>query len=257
MDRRERFKSPTADIRAAHAGFQSTLWTALPATVQSYSAAAMTVEAQPTIQFQSLGPTGVWTTQNMPLCVDCPVVFPFAGGFGLTLPIASGDEGLLVFASRCIDSWWQQGGVRGQAELRMHDLSDGFFIPGCFSQPRVLPNVSTTTAQLRNQAGDTYVEIAGGQVVNVVAPGGIHLNGVLIDASGNMTLPGFLEWPNGRINTGSGDQMAITGNVSATGTITALKGTGSDIGVSTHKHAQPNDSHGDAEQPTAAPTPGT
>jgi Phage protein Gp138 N-terminal domain len=181
MDRRERASNPTADIRAAHAGFQSTLWTALPAIVQSYDAAALTVEAQPTIQFQSLGPTGVWTTQNMPLCVDCPVVIPWAGGFGLTLPIASGDEGLLVFASRCIDSWWAQGGVQGQAELRMHDLSDGFFVPGCFSQPNVLPNASTTKPQLRNKAGTLLVELdPATSQCNVLAAGGLWVNGVRV-----------------------------------------------------------------------------
>jgi protein gp138 len=181
MDRRERFSDPLVAIRAALGDFQSSVWTALPAALQSFSASAMTCEAQPTVQYQSLGPTGIWTQQNMPLCVDCPVVFPGGSKFALTFPLTVGDEGLLVFASRCIDSWWAQGGVQGQAELRMHDLSDGFFIPGCFSQPNVLSNVSTTTVQLRNKAGTQYVELDPGTGrCNVVATGGLWINGVMV-----------------------------------------------------------------------------
>lgn len=181
MDRRERFGDTLVAIRAALQDFQSGVWTAMPATLQKFTASEMTCEAQPAIQYQSLGPKGIWTTQNMPLCVDCPVVFPGGSAFLLTFPLAVGDEGLLVFASRCIDSWWAQGGVQGQAELRMHDLSDGFFIPGCFSKPNAPSNVSTSTVQLRNKTGDQYLELDPGTGrCNVVATGGLWVNGVMV-----------------------------------------------------------------------------
>ena len=64
-----------------------------------------------------------------------PVVFPGGGGFALTFPVAAGDECLVVFASRCIDAWWQSGGVGEPMEPRMHDLSDGFALIGVRSQP--------------------------------------------------------------------------------------------------------------------------
>lgn len=228
-------------IRAALGGFQANLWTALPGIIHSFNAAALTVEAQPSIQAQQRLPNGTWQTVNLPLCVDCPVIFPGGGGFYLTAPLASGDEGLIVFASRCIDAWWQQGGVQTQAELRMHDLSDGFFIPGAFSQPRVLPSVSTTSAQLRNQAGDTYVEIAGGQIVNIVAPGGVKI-------TGNVEVTGTLKAD--ELETGESG-LNITGNITATGSITAGQGGGDQVGLQTHEH--PTAGTG-APSP---PTPGT
>lgn len=107
--------------------------------------------------------TGVWTNVALPVLVDCPVIFPGGGGFEFTFPIAAGDEGIVIFASRCIDAWWQNGGVQPQAELRMHDLSDGMFLPGMFSQARLpSPAPSTTVPQLRNSDATVKIEFIGG-----------------------------------------------------------------------------------------------
>jgi hypothetical protein len=66
---------------------------------------------------------------------------------------------LVVFSSRCIDNWWNNGGVQNQRELRMHDLSDGFCILGPWSQQTKIDNVSTTTTQLRTSDGKIYAEV--------------------------------------------------------------------------------------------------
>jgi hypothetical protein len=161
-------------IRAQLDAFQAGVWTALPAFVSSFNAGKATVSAQPTIQAQVRQPDGTWVNTTMPLCLDCPVVFPGGGGFVFTFPLASGDEGVLVFASRCIDNWWQKGGIQTQAELRMHDLSDGFFFPaGGLSQSKVPGNVSTNSCQLRSMDGSTVIELAANQIINVKAPGGV------------------------------------------------------------------------------------
>lgn len=53
------------------------------------------------------------------------------------------------------------------------------------------------------------------------------------------------------------DGTTYAGNFRTKGAITAGFGTGDAVNLQTHQHTQPNDSHGDAEQPTAAPTAGT
>jgi hypothetical protein len=140
-------------LRAALRGWQTGIWTALPAIVQSYNAENNTVEVQPAIKGKLTAQDGSVKDINMPLLVDCPVLWPSGGGFLLTFPIAQNDEGLVVFASRCIDAWWQSGGIQTQGELRLHDLSDGFFLPGCFSKPNVPANINTTQPELRNHDG--------------------------------------------------------------------------------------------------------
>ncbi len=153
---------------------------AIPGIIQSFDAAAQTVTVQPALREKIITDGDeVWT--DIPLLVDVPVALPRAGGYALTLPIRSGDECLVVFGDMCMDGWWQSGGVQNQVECRRHDLSDGFAIVGVWSQPRVLPNYSTGSAQLRNDDGSAYVEITGstinivGGVVNIKA-GTVNIN---------------------------------------------------------------------------------
>lgn len=204
-DRRERIKSNSKNallvaIRAALAAHKAGIWTALPATVAKFNAGAVTVEAQPTIKAQIRQPNGTWVDTQMPLCVDCPIVYPGGGGFVFTFPLTQGDEGVLVFASRCIDAWWQQGGIQKQAELRMHDLSDGFFFPsGGMSQPHIPGGLNMDSAELRTKDGMSVIQLQSGfakismnngqtelnvnnalQEVRVVAAGGFWVNGVQV-----------------------------------------------------------------------------
>lgn len=177
---------------------QPTLWTALPAVVDTFNAGKGTVHAQPTIQAQVFQPNGQWIDTNLPLCHDCPITFPGGGGFSMTFPLAKGNEGLLVFASRCIDSWWQSGGIQKQAELRMHDLSDGFFLPtGGMSNALVPSSISTTGAEIRSANGMTSIHMDGTTLsfaigglsvtldtgsgkVSIIASGGLWVNGVMV-----------------------------------------------------------------------------
>lgn len=178
-------------MRAILDGFQSTVWTALPATVISFDPTEMTVKLQPTIQEPVPQPDGTIVPTQLPVLIHCPVVFPGNAAYVLTFPLAAGDEGLVVFASRCIDAWWQQGGVQPPAENRMHDLSDGFFIPGGVSKPHAPPAISTASVQLRSHDGTTYVEIKG-QAINIVAPAGVKITGTE-EETGNLKLDANLE----------------------------------------------------------------
>ena len=179
----ERADDFEAATRAAVRERQAAMWTALPATVVSYDPTKQTVSAQPTIQGYPPTADGVGDPANMPVCPDCPVVFPKGGGYAMTFPLNPGDEGVLVFMSRCMDAWWQSGGVQPQAEMRMHDLSDGVFIPGVTSQPMKLANVYTGGMEMRTTDGSMHVRLS---------PSGIDVLGNLtvtgtVAATGNVT----------------------------------------------------------------------
>jgi hypothetical protein len=154
------------------------------------SAGSSNFETNLRIMANVSGPAGEVQTVPMPLLVDVPIVWPRAGGFALTFPVVAGDEVLVVFGSRCIDAWWQSGGVAVQAEARMHDLSDGFAVIGVTSQPRKLYNVSASNVQLRDDTGTTLVEIAPGGLIRVAAVAGINIEAptVNITASAGINL---------------------------------------------------------------------
>jgi hypothetical protein len=158
-DPRERLDDKEETMRVVVEGIISGLWTALPGIINSVNFAAMTCTVQPTIMGQLRAPDGTTSLVQMPLLLDVPIMFQGGGGYIATFPIEEGDECLVVFASRCIDGWWQSGGVQPQAELRMHDLSDGFAFVGPKSQPNVVEGISATTAQLRSVDGNTSIDI--------------------------------------------------------------------------------------------------
>lgn len=172
MDRRERLESLDDMILAALRGERSDIWTAIPGIVQSFDATALTCVVQPAVRFRinqpaldtytsatmQRDPSGQFAWDQMPLLTDCPVVFPGGGGVTLTFPISQGDEVLVVISARCIDAWWQLGGIQNQAAARMHDLSDGFVIPGVRSQPRRF-TASLSAAQLRTDDGSVVVSL--------------------------------------------------------------------------------------------------
>lgn len=158
----ERAPHPELSLRAALEGFGAALRVALPCVVAEFDPARMTVRAAPAIKARVLGDLG-WESAEMPLLLDVPVVFPGGGGFALTFPVLPGDECLVVFADRCIDSWWQSGGVQEQAAHRLHSLSDGFALVGVRSLPNVLAGgVHAGGAELRSDDGAQHIRATGG-----------------------------------------------------------------------------------------------
>lgn len=154
-------------------GRQATMWTAMPAVVVSVNMAKMTLAATIAIQGRYENPDGTiqWVNIGNGPVQDIPIVFPSAGGFTITMPIAAGDEVLVIFASRCIDAWWQSGGTGNlPLEYRMHDLSDGFAIPGPRSIPNVVPSISTTDLQIRNNLGTTFLSIGADGKIGFANP---------------------------------------------------------------------------------------
>jgi hypothetical protein len=160
QDPREYLNDQEEGTRLAQDGHQARIWTAMPAIIQSIDLTKNTCVCQIAIQGRYEDQDGNLNWVNIGLLQDVPIVFPSAGGMSLTFPIAAGDEVLVVFASRCIDSWWQNGGFENKPiEYRMHDLSDGFAIPGPKSVPKAINGISTTDVQLRNLTGTTFLSI--------------------------------------------------------------------------------------------------
>lgn len=216
-DRNQLLNDNEEAMRLVLDGRQSCMWTAIPGIVQSVDFDAMTCEVQPAIQGTVEDETGKLQAVDLPLLINVPICFPSAGGFIITLPLAADDEVLVIIASRCIDAWWQSGGVQRPMEARMHDLSDGFAIPGPRSIPNVVPNISSTGAQIRNDAGTTYIEISANGKIKLVSPSEI-------DITGNLKVTGTIE-ATGEIKSGTHTLTAHTHPVTtAPGTTGAPSG---------------------------------
>lgn len=204
-------------------GLRSGLWTAMPGIIQSFSAGAITATVQLAIKGIRHAPDGSAQFVNMPLLVDVPVHFPRGGGCALTFPVAAGDECLVVFSARCIDGWWQSGGVQAPMDPRVHDLSDGFAFVGFFSQVTKISGISTASAQLRSNDGATYIDLnPSTKKVKVVAPGGFDVVAPLSTFSAGVTINGLLTFVGGMVGSAaSGAAAVFNGILNVIGQITA------------------------------------
>jgi len=161
---------------------------AVPGIVQSFNANEQTVTVQPAIRERVRSQSGAMKYVALPLLLDVPVVFPRAGGYVLTMPVAPGDECLVIFGDSCMDAWWSSGGVQNPIEKRRHDLSDGYAIMGTWSQPRKISNYSTNSAQLRTEDGTTHIGIQPGIINLDAATVNINVLNANINASGNVNV---------------------------------------------------------------------
>lgn len=181
MNRLDLLNDSEEAFRSAFDGRQVRMWTALPGIVTAVDFSKMTCSVQPAIQASVVNEDGSSTRVNLPLLLDVPIVFPSAGGFTITFPLAINDEVLVIFSSRCIDAWWQSGGVQRAMEARMHDLSDGFAIPGPKSVPKVIGSISSTALQIRNNAGTSYIEMGADGKIKLVSSAEVEIpNGLKV-----------------------------------------------------------------------------
>ena len=106
-----------------------------------------------------------------------------------------GDECLVVFADGCIDSWWADGGVQDQDDLRRHDLSDGFAVFAPWSQPNK-PKLPDSGISMQSDDGNVRVHINGGNIAikgeNVaIESGSVSINsGSVAINSGSVNISG-------------------------------------------------------------------
>ncbi|MCL5500635.1 hypothetical protein M5Y49_18345 [Escherichia coli] len=168
----------------------STLKVAMPGVIESFDPDSVTASVRPAIKGYDGGTEDDgWI--ELPLLVDVPVIFPRGGGCTLTFPVSAGDECLLIFADRCIDFWWQNGGVQKPVDLRMHDLSDAFAIVGPQSQAHKISGISTSSVEIRSDDGATKLSLnPSSGAINGTAPGGFNLNGLKILPDGRLQLVG-------------------------------------------------------------------
>lgn len=191
MDRRERLDSLQEALLAALDGRQSEMWTAMPGIIREYAPATMTCTVQLAIKMNVREPKGEIRFIEVTPLINVPVIFPNGGGFSLTFPIKPGDECLVIFAARCIDFWWQNGGVQLQGDHRMHDINDGFALVGARSQPRKLsPAPNAGAVQLRSDDGAALVAIEANKNITLTTPGTLTINAAAVQINAPVTATG-------------------------------------------------------------------
>ena len=147
---------------------------------------------------------GVQQTIDYPL-ITAKVYFLGNKDRGITIPLSKGDEGIILFNDREIESWFINGEINNLSYDRCHHITDAIFLVGMHSRPKMLNFVADCINLWYNE---TYIRISKDDVrVNgdTYIKGDTEITGKT-DIIGDTTITG---------------QTDITGNQTVSGTFTA------------------------------------
>lgn len=187
--------------------------TCLPAIVTKVTPATQLIDAQITIKRKLAG-----VLADLPLLVNVPIRFFKSTTFSITFPIEVGDNVMIIFSERSIDTWLTEGGVQNPFDIRKHSLSDAFALPMMYHQKDVIPNFSPTNMEIKTNSGDTKIIIKASEEIEIVTIGPAAIKSSGADVA--------VESTGGDVNvTASGDV-----NVESTGDVN-VESTGANVNV--------------------------
>lgn len=138
-----------------------------------------TVKKTASIQllFKRVLPSG--TITSYPVLVDCPVFTLQGGGASIEMPIAAGDQCIVLFSDRNIDVWFKNGSEAAPSNARAHDIADGIALVGINALTSSLMNYDS--GKLRIFYGDAEIILTAGNVTIANSMGAeLDLQGTLV-----------------------------------------------------------------------------
>lgn len=117
-------------LKRAIAGKLSMVHVALPGQVVAYDATKNLADVQVMVQQSVWDDDNGRTYEDVGTLAGVPVVWPRAGGFKMTLPMAVGDTGLLVFCSDSTGEWRLTGQSSQPQDAERLGIGWPVFIPG-------------------------------------------------------------------------------------------------------------------------------
>lgn len=194
----QRLDNSPDPFKAVYKSVMSRLRVAMPGIINSFDSIKQTVNVDIAVydRIQPYLPSSIPTYSpqtgdiKIPTLLDVPLCIPRGGNFAVTVPVAQGDECLVVFADMCINQWFDNGGYTNvQQVLRRHDLSDAFAILAPTSQPKKLMAYQSSAMEMRTVAGDVKISVQN-DTVQIEAPNKITIAGNEIDLDGLVNLSG-------------------------------------------------------------------
>ena len=196
--------------------------TALPGRIEAYDETTQTATVVVELQREFRERDGAVVAESVPFLLEVPVLFPRAGGFSITFPVAAGDKCLVVFSERDISGWRQLGAEALPPSARMHSLSDAVAILGLWpSGNAISPAPSSSALQIRSDDGNIVIEVSAD---GVSIDTGTGANGVTL----NSDVGPFEVTSLGRINLTRGPNellATISAALTAIAAITVAGGT--------------------------------
>lgn len=168
-------------------------------------------------QVTNISNDGTRSIREYPLLLECPT-FILSGGNGfLTMPISQGDNCLVLFNDRDIDTWMNNGDGGVPTTARFHDLSDGFCLVGVRPLTDSLASYLESGIRLSNN-GNSVIDLLNNLIETTAA---LFLHNGDHEVTGNSAVGGNQEVTG---DSEVGGNLLVNGGMTVLG---AVEGTGS------------------------------
>lgn len=137
--------------------------TSIPGKILAYDADTQEATVAPQVKRAYTDEEGAREVEDLPAIPGVPVVFPRAGGYRVTFPVAVGDTVLLVFSEASIDRWKSRGGCLDPGEDARHELSGAVAIIGLYDFAHALSDAPTDRMSVGKDGGPT-IEIDDSEI---------------------------------------------------------------------------------------------
>lgn len=164
---------------------------------------------------------GTRTLQEYPLLLECPVVVLFGGNDFLSMPIAVGDNCVVLFNDREIDQWLYHGDGQSPVTARLHDISDAFALVGIRSLTRSIASYLANGIRLSHNNGNSKMDLKDGLIDTVAT---LFLQHGNMEVTGDLTVDG-----NGLVK----EDLEVQGDALVDGGLTVLGVTHGNAGTLT------------------------
>lgn len=233
------------------------LHTSLPGEVVSFDPAEQTADIQIAIKRKQSG-----ELVNIPVLRDVPVRFQRVSGYTITLPVKPGDNVLVIFSERSIDTWLASGGIQDPADKRKHSFSDAFAFPMMYAQPDKISDFDPDNLQIKSLNGKAKITVKLSGEIQIDTTGETIINSSKTKINNDVDIDGDLKVTGTTLSIGAltgQTGLAVSGVHPSTGQGGSVSGdmviTGGDVkadgvGLKTHTHTQGNDSAGDGQVAT-------
>ncbi len=142
-------------LRAAIKARLADVRTSIPAMIETYDHATQTASVLLAVKL----PKADGTPEELKPIADVPVCWPRGGGYFVTMPLAAGDAGLLVFCEADFTTWRETGEVSEPPQERRHGLYC-YFIPGGCKDGAELVDAEADALVIGKQGGNV-IKISG------------------------------------------------------------------------------------------------
>lgn len=132
--------------------------TAIPGKVISYDADKQIVSVQPMVKDFHHTEAGAMVLRSFPV-VQAPVAFLRGSGYFMTVPLAAGDTGMLIFSELPIDRWRSTGQESHPVNARRHGVGNAVFYPGISPRAKALTETGVSDHMVLGKEGGCQIHV--------------------------------------------------------------------------------------------------